>query len=380
MSAGARNDFLNALRTLLPSDVRDGSVNVTRSGDAATVTLTLPGQERPMVSAVVRVARPAPAKQGELFEGPAARGVDYQANGATEVVHPTAPAGNQADADDEDTRAPERLPCVKCFCSYPDHMSFCPIVAPPVEDLDGPAPFVVVSAVLTTISAAVDVQRWAEKHDLHNLGVSELGGFRFVRWGLEGGGPKGSRGRAVAVIPRADLPELARLARESGVDLNTHDAPADTRGGSVVGAGTTVLVGDVSWRVRRVESVGEVSLVTDSGGAMVVRFADLDGTHDGTGRFVHRAPATPKPSKPTKAPTLHAKGKLPEADKLAKRGAHTLLGLVKGHWTTLRTRKMETAPEWHALAAELAAKGARVRLYDGAPRCTWDSLDGGSPR
>lgn len=68
----ASRDFFHALRALVSPDVRDGAVSVVRTGDQATVTLTLPGQERPMVSATVRITRPTPTRQQELFEAPRA--------------------------------------------------------------------------------------------------------------------------------------------------------------------------------------------------------------------------------------------------------------------------------------------------------------------
>jgi hypothetical protein len=65
-----------------------------------------------------------------------------------------------------------------------------------------------------------------------------------------------------------------------------------------------------------------------------------------------------------------------EADELAHRGEHSLIGLRGGEWLTLATRaSAETLPEWH-LRCTTASKAVRVRVYDRGAHCTWDSLDG----
>jgi len=42
----------------------------------------------------------------------------------------------------------------------------------------------------------------------------------------------------------------------------------------------------------------------------------------------------------------------------------------------LRERQAEADPAWETRYTSEAAQGVRVRVYDGSPRCTWDSLDG----
>ena len=79
------------------------------------------------------------------------------------------------------------------------------------------------------------------------------------------------------------------------------------------------------------------------------------------------------PAAPAK---LHRQTPEPAADKRAGRGRHTILAQdASGAWTFKRERHGELAPAWTEIARELAASGKRVRVYDGKPRCTWDSLD-----
>lgn len=78
------------------------------------------------------------------------------------------------------------------------------------------------------------------------------------------------------------------------------------------------------------------------------------------------------PASPAKR---HRQTPEPAADKRAGRGRHTILAQdASGAWTK-RERHGEIGPVWTKLARELAASGLRVRVYDGKPRCTWDSLD-----
>lgn len=72
----------------------------------------------------------------------------------------------------------------------------------------------------------------------------------------------------------------------------------------------------------------------------------------------------------------HRQQPVPEADGLAQRGQHVYTALVEGEWTVIPRKPRETGPAWIARAESEAAQGVRVRVYDGAPRCTWDSLDG----
>lgn len=95
----------------------------------------------------------------------------------------------------------------------------------------------------------------------------------------------------------------------------------------------------------------------------------------------HPAPDAPSSSgAPDDAPAapakLHRQTPEPAADKRAGRGRHTILAQdASGAWTFKRERHGELAPAWTEIARELAASGKRVRVYDGKPRCTWDSLD-----
>lgn len=82
------------------------------------------------------------------------------------------------------------------------------------------------------------------------------------------------------------------------------------------------------------------------------------------------------PAAPTAPAKLHRQTPEPAADKRAGRGRHTILAQdASGLWTFKRERRGEAAPAWMEIARELAASGRRVRVYDGKPRCTWDSLD-----
>ena len=88
------------------------------------------------------------------------------------------------------------------------------------------------------------------------------------------------------------------------------------------------------------------------------------------------APAkAPKTSKPAKVKP-HRQQPVPEADELAQRGQHVYTALVEGLWTCVERKPRETGPVWEARYTSEAAQGVRVRVYDGSPRCTWDSLDG----
>lgn len=88
-----------------------------------------------------------------------------------------------------------------------------------------------------------------------------------------------------------------------------------------------------------------------------------------------RAPKAAPSTEPA-APVPHRLQAVTEADELAHYGEHSLIGLRGEAWFTVAMRaKTETAPEWQKLITE-AAKTVRVRVYDRAGRCTWDSLDG----
>lgn len=63
----ARNDFLSALKALLPP-ASDGTVAVVRAGELVTVSLTLPGREKPITTATVRAPKKGDAAQRDLFE------------------------------------------------------------------------------------------------------------------------------------------------------------------------------------------------------------------------------------------------------------------------------------------------------------------------
>jgi hypothetical protein len=91
-----------------------------------------------------------------------------------------------------------------------------------------------------------------------------------------------------------------------------------------------------------------------------------------------RKPRAPKaaPSTEPAAPVPHRLQAVTEADELAHRGEHSLIGLRGGEWLTLATRaSAETLPEWH-LRCTTASKAVRVRVYDRGAHCTWDSADG----
>lgn len=89
----------------------------------------------------------------------------------------------------------------------------------------------------------------------------------------------------------------------------------------------------------------------------------------------------PKPAKAAKVVKAKPHRLTPEpgADELAQRGMHIYAVLVDGDWTRIERRPKELAADWTERARTEAAQDARVRLYDGSPRCVWDSLDGGSP-
>jgi hypothetical protein len=91
-----------------------------------------------------------------------------------------------------------------------------------------------------------------------------------------------------------------------------------------------------------------------------------------------RKPRAPKaaPSTEPAAPVPHRLQAVTEADELAHRGEHSLIGLRGGEWLTLATRaKDETLPEWQ-VRCTTASKAVRVRVYDRGAHCTWDSADG----
>jgi hypothetical protein len=76
------------------------------------------------------------------------------------------------------------------------------------------------------------------------------------------------------------------------------------------------------------------------------------------------------------APVPHRLEAVTEADEIAHRGEHSLIGLIGREWRTLATRsKDETLPEWQ-VRCTTASKAVRVRVYDRGAHCTWDSLDG----
>lgn len=89
----------------------------------------------------------------------------------------------------------------------------------------------------------------------------------------------------------------------------------------------------------------------------------------------------PKPAKAAKVAKAKPHRLTPEpgADELAQRGMHIYAVLIDGDWTRIERRQGELAHDWTERARTEAAQDARVRLYDGKPRCVWDSLDGGSP-
>lgn len=99
-----------------------------------------------------------------------------------------------------------------------------------------------------------------------------------------------------------------------------------------------------------------------------------------------KAPKTAKVAKeptPTPTPTVKPfrRQPEPEADELAQ-GApdHRAVGFVRGTWQTVATRtSSQNASQWSAAVMERVDAGVRVRVYDRAGKCSYDSLDGGRP-
>ena len=62
------------------------------------------------------------------------------------------------------------------------------------------------------------------------------------------------------------------------------------------------------------------------------------------------------------------------ADELAVEGDHTIVAQRRGLWSVLTTRSAsgDDGPAW-ALRCRDAARVERVRVYDRASICTWDS-------
>ena len=64
---------------------------------------------------------------------------------------------------------------------------------------------------------------------------------------------------------------------------------------------------------------------------------------------------------------------VPAADELAQRGLHVYAVEERpGEWTRVEREKGESSDAWMGRAK---GETGRVRVYDGKPRCTWDSLD-----
>lgn len=63
-----------------------------------------------------------------------------------------------------------------------------------------------------------------------------------------------------------------------------------------------------------------------------------------------------------------------QADELAVDGDHTIVQRTRGRWSVLTTRSAsgDDGPAW-ALRCRDAARVDRVRVYDRASICTWDS-------
>lgn len=80
----------------------------------------------------------------------------------------------------------------------------------------------------------------------------------------------------------------------------------------------------------------------------------------------HEAPSKSRPK-------LHRQQPVPAADELAQRGLHVYAVEERpGEWTRVERTKSESSDAWMARAK---GETGRVRVYDGKPRCTWDSLD-----
>jgi hypothetical protein len=194
---------------------------------------------------------------------------------------------------------------------------------------------------------------------------------------------------AVAIVPREALLFVER--RASGVlasgrqrAILTIEPWNATDDHSALRVGSVVSVGDVDWRVFFL-STTTVTLTRGEGDTEEVADCSIDdiaptgvgGRWWLAGKL--RKPKSEKAPK-AKAPKLHRQTKEPDADGLAIRGQHTVLGYLEEQWTTLAIREADvTAPAWKLHAKECSDKGVRVRLYDSAPRCVWDSLDGGEP-
>lgn len=72
-------------------------------------------------------------------------------------------------------------------------------------------------------------------------------------------------------------------------------------------------------------------------------------------------------------PKLCRQQPVPAADELAQRGVHVYAVEERpGEWTRVERAKGETSVAWMKRAK---GEAGRVRVYDGRPRCTWDSAD-----
>lgn len=187
--------FMRAIRTLLPPDVTDGVVTVTRAGDQVSIALTIAGAERPIATATGRRQRVADERQPELF--------DSEAKGA---------AVRSAEAPAPVAQAPAESPYVVLLT--PDGMG------------------------------GHEGLSWAARYGL--LWFDDLRGALF--WGSEGGSGKGwDCSRMVTVIARQDLPTVLAAAERAELVLNQRPA-TDRTGDAMLRLGTIVRLSDGSTR------------------------------------------------------------------------------------------------------------------------------------
>lgn len=78
---------------------------------------------------------------------------------------------------------------------------------------------------------------------------------------------------------------------------------------------------------------------------------------------------------------LHRLLKEPGADRHTRHSQQVAVYQHEGVWKVLARAAKEKAPEWDVRIANLRSDATvtRIRAYNRAQKCTWDSLDGGAP-